>query len=378
MFGIIRPCRNRLSKQLREAWLAHLCGLCHALRDQHGQFARVVTNYDGLVISVLVEAQSERASRRTAGPCPLRAMLPAKISIGSGAELAAAVSLVLASAKVRDHAEDGDGAFANPRLAGVGRRVATRWARQGASTGDSLGFDTTVLTEAVLRQGELERGIGAGDSPLLATEPTETATAAAFSYTAVLAGRPGNADALAEAGRLFGRVAHLLDAVEDLAADRASGAWNPLLATGTDFDEARRLCDDAVLGVRLALKEVEFTDQRLAHALLVHELEAAVERVFAQHADPTAPQAPDLPRRNWFVGCGIASFMFCTGQMCCRKEYNDPWDRKKRQGFCHRDNCCTDCCADCCGECGCRACEGGLNCGCRACCRKCDCDCDCC
>ena len=57
MFGMLRPCRNRLSPQLRTAWMAHLCGLCLALRDRHGHLARLVTNYDGLVLSALVEAQ---------------------------------------------------------------------------------------------------------------------------------------------------------------------------------------------------------------------------------------------------------------------------------------------------------------------------------
>ncbi|WP_457034360.1 DUF5685 family protein, partial [Kitasatospora sp. P5_F3] len=61
MFGIIRPCRHSLPEPLRAAWLAHLCGLCLALRDGHGQLARTATNYDGLVISVLVEAQSAAA-----------------------------------------------------------------------------------------------------------------------------------------------------------------------------------------------------------------------------------------------------------------------------------------------------------------------------
>jgi len=30
-------------------WMAHLCGLCLTLRDLHGQSARLVTNYDGLL-----------------------------------------------------------------------------------------------------------------------------------------------------------------------------------------------------------------------------------------------------------------------------------------------------------------------------------------
>ena len=82
-----------------------------------------------------------------------------------------------------------------------------------------------------------------------------------------------------------------MDAVEDLAADRANGAWNPLLATGTGLAEARRLCDDALLGIRLALGETEFRDGRLVHALLVHELTRSVHRVFAGVARAPAPGA---------------------------------------------------------------------------------------
>lgn len=124
VFGIIGPCRHRMQEGMAASWLAHLCGLCLALRDGHGQFARVATNYDGPIISVLVEAQSTPADdrRRTAGPCPLRGMRSAPVAMGEGARPAAAVSPVLASAKVRDHVEDGDGAF--------GRRpvAAAAWA----------------------------------------------------------------------------------------------------------------------------------------------------------------------------------------------------------------------------------------------------------
>ncbi|HSA49498.1 MAG TPA: DUF5685 family protein [Yinghuangia sp.] len=287
MFGIIRPCRHSLAEGLRDSWMAHLCGLCLALRDDHGHAARVATNYDGLIISVLVEAQTAteavKSGRRKAGPCALRGMRTAEVARGEGARLAAAVSLVLAAAKMRDHVEDQDGVFARKPVAGGARRVAARWARQGDSTGHAVGFDTAVLTEAVGRQGEIEALAGPGTSVLVVTEPTETATAAAFAHTATLAGRPGNAEPLAEAGRLFGRLAHLLDAVEDIWEDRATGAWNPLLATGTGPEEAYRLCRDAAHGIRLALKDVAFTDARLAHVLLVHEVDQAVERTF-QHA----------------------------------------------------------------------------------------------
>lgn len=357
MFGIIRPCRHRLSESLRTSWWAHLCGLCYALRDEHGQLARVATNYDGLIISALVEAQAPAGEpRRTAGPCPLRAMRTAEVSVGAGARLAAAASLVLASAKVRDHVEDGDGAFGRRPVAGAARLVASRWARQGGSSGHAVGFDTGVLVEAVRRQPAVEAAAGPGDL-LLVTEPTETATAEAFAHTAVLAGVPSNVPLLREVGRLFGRVVHVVDAVEDLDEDTRSGVWNPLTGTGTSLEEARRVCDDAVLGVRLALADATFRDGRLVHALLVHELEHAVIRAFAHNSSKKDVEDGQggclwLPRfrvpareRGVFAGCGIAMYQCCTCQYCCRDPFPGPWSGKPRDSCdCDCDCCDCDCC----------------------------------
>jgi hypothetical protein len=405
MFGIIRPCRNRLGPDLRESWLAHLCGLCLALRDDHGHLARLVTNYDGLVISALVEAQAGR-SRRSAGPCALRGMQSADVAVGTGARLAASVSLVLASAKVGDHVADRDGAFARAPVRGVGRQVARRWAAQAARTGLDLGFDTAVLVDAVRRQPEVESSARPGSSVLTVTEPTETAAAEAVAQTAVLTGRPANAAPLREVGRLFGRLAHLLDAVEDLEADRTSGAWNPLIATGTTLAEARRLCDDAVLGIKLAMAEVEFADDRLVHTLLVHEVKESIRRTFGDphlhtpqpppgaypppyHVPPPGPVpppsapghgGPPIPpasRRNgrggepprpgsglWcrpklkqppvtrgvLLGCLAVLYQCGTCQYCCRDPYPGPFSGKPIEAWCNCDCNCPDCSGcDCCG-----------------------------
>ncbi|MDX6363144.1 MAG: hypothetical protein QOC85_2154 [Streptomyces sp.] len=392
MFGIVRPCRHRLTEGLKTQWMAHLCGLCLALRGDHGQFARVVTNYDGLLISVLTEAQAAPSAggRRTAGPCPLRGMRTASVAQGEGARLAAAVSLVLASAKVRDHVADKDGLLARRPVALAARRVAASWGRAGARTGSDVGFDTAVLVDAVDRQVGVEALAGPGTPLLTVTEPTETATAAAFAHTAVLAGRPGNAAPLAEAGRLFGRLAHLLDAVEDRETDAASGAWNPLTATGTSLVEARRLADDALHGIRLALRDAEFTDAELAHVLLAHELGRSVDRAFGteacshqgahgtqgafgppQQPGPYAPQGPHSPgsphdprnpyggepprpdKRGFLAGCAVAIGLCCTCKVCCADEYEGAWSRKRREGWC--DNCDCDGC-DCCEACECCEC----------------------
>ncbi|MDT0329990.1 DUF5685 family protein [Nocardiopsis lambiniae] len=283
MFGILRPCRHTLPDGLAEEWMSHMCGLCLALRDDHGQASRIATNYDGLVVSVLTAAQApEQAGTRRAGRCPLRGMRGARVADGAGAHLAAAVSLMLASAKITDHIEDGDGLYARRGVRALAGRVAERWRRGATASGDGLGLDGSALLAVIDRQRDIELSAGPGTDVLTVTAPTEEATGEAFAHTAVLAGRPANAAPLREAGRLFGRVAHLLDAVEDLEEDRARGAWNPLTVTGTDLDRARDLCDGAVLGVRLALAEAVFTEDRLVRALLVRELGRAVERTFSR------------------------------------------------------------------------------------------------
>jgi hypothetical protein len=367
--------------------------------------ARIVTNYDGLLASVLTEAQAGRTGRgegwrRAAGPCPLRGMRTASVARGEGARLAAAVSLLLASAKIHDHVADGDGLLARRPVAPAARRVADSWRRAGARGGAEVGFDTAVLLDAVDRQAGIESLAGPGTPILTVTEPTETATAAAFAHTAVLAGRPPNAEPLAGAGRLFGRLAHLLDAVEDREADAESGAWNPLTATGTSLAEARRLADDAVHGIRLALREVEFTDGRLAHLLLAHELSRSVDRAFgtescghAQGAprDPRTPHAPgphrdgdphhqgrlhhqgrphhggrpaggEPPRpgrRGPFTGCAVALGLCCTCKVCCADEFEGPWSRRRRKGWCSNCDCDCSCC---------EVCEMGEWCECCSCC----------
>ncbi|MER7575119.1 DUF5685 family protein [Streptomyces sp. NPDC126514] len=365
MFGIIRPCRHRLGEGMRTEWMAHLCGLCLALRGEYGQFARVATNYDGLIVSVLTEAQSERTGdwRRGAGPCPLRGMRSADVAQGEGARLAATVSLVLAAAKVRDHVADGDGLLGRRPVTLAARRIARGWNRAGAAGGERLGFDTTVLISAVERQPEIERLTGPGDSLLTVTEPTEAATSAAFAHTAVLAGRPGNVEPLAEAGRLFGRLAHLLDAVEDLAADESSGAWNPIAVTGADRGEVRRLCDDAVHGIRLALCDAEFVDGRLARALLGGELERAVDRVFDprhrhhQHRHQArGPRVlPWLGRRSATeppsgagTGCGVGALTVAGPEGASMASGRPPEAQCRRCGqwrqLCRECGLCHSCC----------------------------------
>ncbi|MFC5831803.1 DUF5685 family protein [Nonomuraea insulae] len=360
MFGIIRPCSEHGCPSLRAAWQAHLCGLCLTLRDTQGHGARLTTNYDTLLVSVLTEAQlPSPAPRRMAGPCALRGFRGAEVvdARARGARLAAAVSLVLAAGRLRDHVADGEASFARTTTL-----LADRWQAGGSRLAADVGFDPEPLIAVVDRQLALERGFTSdGRLPVLElTGPTEDAVAAAFAHTAVLADRPGNAAALAEAGRFFGRIAHLLDASEDRAEDDARGAFNPLTATGTTPREARRLCDDAAHGLTLALGEARFEERHLVDTLLGTEVRRAVSRTF--HAPTASYERPGWIRKS---ASGVGTFFTCgTWRPRWSERRGRPWD--ERCYFGRAD--CSDCggCSDC-GDC----------CDCCRCCRHCDCDCDC-
>ncbi|WP_433418344.1 DUF5685 family protein [Microtetraspora malaysiensis] len=356
MFGIIRPCSTHSCPSLHEAWRAHLCGLCLTLRDGQSHAARLATNYDTLIISVLAEAQLPSASpHRTAGPCALRGFRTADVvdARARGARLAAGVSLVLAASRMRDQVADGDVAAAT---VAARTRLAARWQKGGARLAAGVGFDVGVLTSTVDRQLELERQAGSAfpldGRPiglLELTAPTEQAVAAAFAHTAVLAERPGNAAALAEAGGFFGRVAHLLDAVADQDEDDARGAFNPLTATGTGRTEARRLCDDAAHGLALALREVGLADRHLVDVLLDTEVRRAIERTFGDHAATASYEQPGWVRKS---SAGVGTFFTCG-------LWRPRWSKRKGRPCeerCYlRDGSCCDCC-ECCTCCTCCTC----------------------
>ena len=278
-------------------WQAHLCGLCLTLRDTTGQAERVLTGYDVLLLSVLVEAQAGQVETTTAAPCPLRGFTRATVvaSSSDAGRLAAAGALLTGGAGLTDKLDDGD--LARP-VRGPARRLAGRFAREGSALAESVGLDPGAVLGAPAASASAEHTCGASLLALLA--PTGEAVASLFAHTAVVAGRPANTAALSECGRAFGRLVHLLDAVEDRAADRGAGRFNPLEATGTDDDAARVLADGLVSEVVTALDRADLTDPALADVLLRRELVRAVDRVLP----PVAPVRVPEQRRS---GSGVVA-----------------------------------------------------------------------
>ncbi|MDA1384972.1 MULTISPECIES: DUF5685 family protein [Glycomyces] len=381
---MLAPCPSRTPDDLKPRWMGHFCGLCLELRDDAGQFARLTTNYDALALSVLVEAQQgDAADSRNAGPCALRGMRRQRIATGGGPRLAATASLLLASAKIRDHVEDGDGFAAKPGARGIAGLTADRLRAKATAIGDSIGLDTAPLFAVIEGQRGIEADCGHGTPLTAVTAPTEAATAELFAHAALIGGRPENTEAFRTAGAAFGRLAHLLDAADDFEEDAERGAWNPLAATGSGIEDARSLAKGALADMKRALDSAVIVDATMMGLLLDRYARHAFTKTFGSSCSTHQQTAErrgyrerrDYRRdhrrerrsrydddyryhrpepRNFFAGLCAFTVLCCTCQMCCREEYEGPWSRRRREGCCRDCDCC-DCCpcdGDCCG-CGC-------------------------
>ncbi|MFC9996463.1 DUF5685 family protein [Nocardia sp. NPDC127526] len=359
------------------AWQTQMCGLCLGLRDGHGQLARAATNTDAIVLGVLTEAQQDRpAARTTAGPCPLRGMRRASVAPADspGIQLAATASLLLGAAKIRDHVDDGD----TGRLsAGPLTRVSDRWRARAQAAAAPIDLDIEPLIAAIESQARLENSADSRLDDL--TAPTQLCAAELFAHTAILAGKPENADALREAGWHFGRIAHLADAIEDLDEDRERGRFNPLAATGTSAEQAHALLHESNSLLRAALTRVGLERAATVRWMLLDPLTSVVRRLgrvsgvahvcaSARHSkspyekrkvEPTRKKCVVEPKRakpTLLEGIGIICTQYCTCYACCNDhnrpcsgEPKDPWIKR-----CGCDGCgdCGDCC-NCCECCGC-------------------------
>ncbi|MET8653238.1 DUF5685 family protein [Nocardia aurea] len=371
MFGLLTPCAHGAHKYGIDPsqWRAHMCGLCVGLRDGHGQLARTATNTDAMVLSMLTETQLGGPVARTeAGPCALRGMRRASVAAADspGVRLASTASLLLGAAKIRDHVDDRDG---SPLLRRPMAKVSGRWADGARAQAALIDLDVEPLVAAINSQGALEARAGATDSRPISldelTVPTQLCAAEFFAHTAVLADRAANVEPLREAGRNFGRIAHLADAVEDLEDDLAHERFNPLAATATGVDDAYDLLRRSDTALREAVTEVGLDREPTVRWMLLDPLSSLLTGMgrdlgilapsahYPQYPDQYPPQNPNDPNRrrrrpNLLEGIGKFLVQYPTGYACVA-DHDRPCSGRRKKAWIKRMDCCDcgDCCCDC-------------------------------
>ncbi|MEZ4527513.1 MAG: DUF5685 family protein [Desulfobacterales bacterium] len=337
MFGIIRGCG--LEPCQREEWKAHYCGLCMALGKYHGQAARMMLNGDGVLLSVLCEAQSRQLYERTVHRCLFAGgkALPVADPDAPGPGYASLVSAFMASALISDHIRDGDGRIRYAK--GFFSNLARKWHQSARNLSSVFGFEPESIEKQLQQQNIAEQCTGRDF--LFWSQPTELAAAAAAVHTAKICHMPQNLEPLFEIGRMFGRILFLLDSYRDYAQDQAGKKFNALARSFLLHqmqENARMLFGFAHEELRKNFAKLRLFHPDTAESLFTVQLSRIGEQCLA-------------------MSPGILN------EKAKKRKFSDRFGCSRN---CHCDCCCDDCCE--CAECG-----DNSGCDCGSCCDGCDC-----
>ena len=217
MFGYVRPRTDRLTEAEQEVYREAYCGLCRALGQQYGFFARFLVNYDMSFLYLL------RASMRAPAPvrncwCPGRVCGKKSCTVDpEGFETVAACTVILCMEKLRDNVCD-EGFFRSlPHrfLCLLYRRAYRRAAER-------------LPAFAALTAGQLEtlRELERENSPSI------DATADSFAKIVAGCGADLEQDSIRRPMEQLlyqiGRFLYLAYALDDLREDCKKRAYNPL------------------------------------------------------------------------------------------------------------------------------------------------------
>lgn len=346
MFGTFKIKRCSLDDAQETLYQAHFCGSCHALDEFGGWRAAATTNYDQVLLALVISALSP-ATEAAQRPCTVlkwRKVPVLELPLRSRRWIAA-FNLALMAAKLAD--DEVDEPRLHKRLAGAALRPAMARAWQFLQED---GYPIESLRRLNARQAEAEQAL----HPTLETlsQPTADALGEVFAYVARETGHAGRVPALRDAGQAIGRFVYGLDAVRDYDEDVRRRRFNALHAVyGRDWDRShvRLWLLRELRALRQALQDLPGAEV----AALVEEVVRGASRHLpgARRARPARLSSVVAARQGDCdcSGCDCNS-CDCSGDCC--------------QGCCDNFDCgdCCDCCDACddcdwCSDCHCGCCR---------------------
>ena len=216
MYGYVRPVKGELKIREYELFRGVYCGLCHELARRYGPVSRFLVNYDFTFLAMLLAGAEEGkcCSRRcVAHPIrPVRCLGPCD-SLSTAADM----TVILGWWKLADSADDSRGIQAagwKAACAMLKRAYKKAAARRPGFTG--------AVRENLQALRSLEREN--------CSSVDETADKFALILRSIAQGEADAARRRTLEQLLYhlGRIIYILDAVDDLAEDERTGAYNPL------------------------------------------------------------------------------------------------------------------------------------------------------
>lgn len=230
MFGYININRSEMSEENGKIYQAYYCGLCQKLKTNCGTKGQMLLSYDLTFLIVLLTGLYELENKKTEFTCPLHPTKKRTAYINDATEYAADMNLLLAYHNMLDDWKD---ERSYPKKAFVKMldkdytRIMSKYPRQVAAVEN---FMKKTEEAEVRRESNLD--IIAGLTGEMLGE--------------VFCWRKDEwEEELKTLGFYMGKFIYLMDAFEDLDADRKKNVYNPLLSfeqeNGQDFDTICKL-----------------------------------------------------------------------------------------------------------------------------------------
>ncbi|MDQ7826430.1 MAG: DUF5685 family protein [Candidatus Eremiobacteraeota bacterium] len=237
MFGLLRPCFQRLDEGSRSFYNMHYCGCCRALIAELGLSAAFFINYEITFLSLVISAVQGSSAGAGERPvrefrCPVMPLRKKKaLDFGERARsYLASVTLLLVESKLRDDGEDEGGV-----MPGLLLRLISGKARRAAASLKTFDFPLLLFQEYHHRQKHCEQDENSTAEQL--ADPTASLVAEIFRCSASVCGAPDRGESLYRLGYSVGAFVYLHDAIEDYAADIRRKRFNALSRARAGGDE---------------------------------------------------------------------------------------------------------------------------------------------
>lgn len=214
MFGYIRPVRDSLSEDDYGIFRAAYCALCHSMKKRCGTAARFTLNFDFTFLAMLLSCQCEvmtEQRRCIAHPFQKRTCSVCSAAFDSAADM----SVILTYLKLDDNIRDEH--FFRALASRLAKLMLLRGYRKACARQPKFAL---TARERLAELNELERS-GSCSLDLTADKFAQILSAAALAAP--------DAERRRVLSYLFyhiGRIVYIVDAVDDLPDDIASGAYN--------------------------------------------------------------------------------------------------------------------------------------------------------
>ena len=214
MFGYIAPVLSVLSEEEKQRYRSFYCGVCHALRERHGQAGRLSLSNDMTFLAMLLSSLYEPEAGLAGSRCGIHPLKPHAYLSSPMIDFAADMNALLFYWKCVDQRMD-DRSLRGKAGESVFRKALSKVRKSWPSQADGVEAALSALWEEEKKP-----------SPV----PDRLCNLSGDMLGAVFVPFPEDpwARVLRSLGAGLGRFIYWMDAWEDLSADLKKGRFNPL------------------------------------------------------------------------------------------------------------------------------------------------------